>query len=358
MKKYLFLAVILCFAPTAIALASDQKAGGLTPSKKPVSAKETDVEDIEKSPFVSIGDIQSIQSKFEDTLLELGRKHNLGYVEMIAANPNIDPWVPGEGTEIILPSKHLIPQGHKQDGILINLAEMRMYDFVTDPENPHTYPIGIGRDGLNTPLGKTKIVRKKDGPSWRPTARMRKADPNLPAVVPPGEENPLGTHALYLGWPQYLIHGTHKPLGVGRRVSSGCIRMYPEDIINVFENIPTGTAVTVMKQPIKMAWIDDMLYLEAHAEDELADSYEDIGTIKQYRVPETLFSELSDIAGEHKDRLDWKKIRLAVKNRDGIPTPILLDAPTEDPVDVSEDVLKFNPEDEIPVRAPRMNLNG
>ncbi len=242
-----------------------------------------------------------------------------------------------------MPKKHLIPDAPRE-GLVINLAEMRMYDFVTDPENPKTYPLGIGRDGLNTPLGKTTVTRKKDGPSWRPTPRMRKEDPELPAVVPPGEDNPLGTHALYLGWPQYLIHGTHKPYGVGRRVSSGCIRMYPEDIVKVFENIPVGTAVRVVKEPIKIAWVDDMLYLEAHAEDELADSYESAGTIKEYRVPETLFKQVTDVAGDQVDKLDWKSIRDAVKSRHGIPVAILKDKPNE--TEVTEDILDIDEEEE------------
>lgn len=292
-------------------------------------------------PKFYIGDEDTIRASFEDTLLELGRKYNLGYVEMVAANPGIDPWLPGRGTLITLPSRHLLPDAPRE-GLVINLAEMRLYNFVDDPDNPTTHPLGIGREGLNTPLGVTKVVRKKEGPSWRPTPRMRKADPTLPAVVPPGEDNPLGTHALYLGWPQYLIHGTHKPLGVGRRVSSGCIRMYPEDIITTFANIPVGTKVNVVKQPIKLAWIDDMLYLEAHAEDELADSYEDIGKIKEYRVPETLFSDLSSIAGDEKDRLNWQKIREAVKHRTGRPVAIL--NRSESDGEITEDVLKTDPD--------------
>ena len=331
------------------------------PLKKPKAKKKIKLEAVEetvteKSKINYIGDLETIRAKYEDTLLQIGRDHNLGYVEMVAANPNVDVILPGKGTKIILPKRHLIPDA-PQSGIVINLAEMRMYDFATDPENPKTYPLGIGRDGLNTPLGVTKVTRKKDGPSWRPTPRMRKEDPELPAVVEPGPDNPLGTHALYLGWPAYLIHGTHKPLGVGRRVSSGCIRMYPEDIVQVFDDIPVGTRVNVIKQPIKMAWIDDMLYLEAHAEDELADSFEDIGEIKEYRVPETLFSDLSDIAGDSKDRLDWKKIREAVKYRQGFPVAILLDAPVEN--EITEDVLLEEPVKEKPknVRAPRMKLN-
>ena len=335
---------------------------------KVIEVSKSDVNDnlIIKKPVTVIGEEKIIKSKYEDTLLELGRRYNLGYVEMIAANPGVDPWVPGEDTKIILPKRHILPDV-PHEGIVINLAEMRMYDFTKDPQNPKTYPLGIGRDGLNTPLGQTTITRKKDGPSWRPTPRMRKENPDLPAVVEPGEDNPLGTHALYLGWPQYLIHGTHKPLGVGRRVSSGCIRMYPEDIIKVFNEIPVGTKVTVVKQPIKFAWIDDMLFMEAHAEDELADTYEDIGTIKEYRVPETLFSDVNSIAGESKDRLDWKKIREAVKTRSGIPIAILThDEPTE-PVEVSEDVLKINYEDtpKVEEKAPEqvkqpksLNLNS
>lgn len=295
-----------------------------------------DVKVIDENRITSIGKIETIKAKFEDTLLELGREHNLGYVEIVAANPGVDPWLPGEDTEIILPKQHLLPSAPQQ-GIVINVAEMRLYDY-TDGDIK-TYPIGIGRDGLSTPLGETTIVRKMEGPTWRPTPRMRKEKPELPAVVPPGEDNPLGTHALYLGWPQYLIHGTHKPLGVGRRVSSGCIRMYPEDIITVFSEIPVGTKVTVVKEPIKFAWIDDMLYMEAHAEDELADSYESIGTIKEYRVPETLFTDVTKVAGDEKDRLDWAKIREAVKSRNGLPIAILTKS-AEGIVEVDESILE------------------
>jgi len=307
-----------------------------------------------------IGDNETIQANFKDTLLELARKHNLGYVEMIAANPGVDPWLPGKDTEIFLPKKHIIPHNIKRRGIIINLAEMRLYDFTTDRGNPHTYPLGVGRDGLNTPTGITTITRKKDGPSWRPTPRMRKEDPNLPKVVPPGDDNPLGTHALYLGWPQYLIHGTHKPLGVGRRVSSGCIRMYPEDIVKIFKNIPVGTTVEVIKQPIKLGWIDDMLYLEAHADDELADSYESDGAIKEYKVPETLFADLSNAAGDDKDKLDWAIIREAVKHRRGIPVPILTSSQAD--ITISEDLLlednKTTTSDKKKERRQSFELNG
>lgn len=276
----------------------------------------------DNGPQNYIGTETVVETKFEDTLMQLGRQYNVGYVEMVAANPGIDPILPGEGQRVVIPQRHLLPDASRE-GLVINLAEMRMYNFTANPNRPTTHPIGIGRDGLNTPLGITTIVRKKEGPSWRPTERMRKEKPELPAVVEPGPDNPLGTHALYLGWPQYLIHGTHKPLGVGRRVSSGCMRMYPEDIIQIYRDIPVGTQVNVIKQPIKLAWIDDMLFIEAHAEDDLADTIEAKGKIGDYRVPETLFSELKEKAGDAYPRLNWQTIREAVKNRDGRPIAIL-----------------------------------
>lgn len=267
-----------------------------------------------------IGAMKTTRARYEDTLLQIMRKNNLGYVEIRAANPGVDVWIPGAGTEIILPTRHLLPEV-KREGLVINLSEMRLYVF-KDGEEPKSFPIGVGREGLNTPTGSTKITRKKDGPTWRPTARMREENPDLPASVPPGDDNPLGTHALYLGWPAYLIHGTHRPWGIGRRVSSGCIRMYPEHITQVFEMIPVGTKVTVVKQPLKFAWIDDSLYLEAHADDALADAIETSGEVKEYDVPRSLFTDLKKHAGDYYDHLDWDHIRKIVKERRGYPIEI------------------------------------
>ena len=176
----------------------------------------------------------SYRAAYEDTLLEVARRFKLGYVEMVAANPGTDPWLPGEGTEVVLPTVHLLPDAARE-GIVINLADMRLYYFPEPNGPPRSYPIGIGRDGLTTPLGTTEVVRKRKDPTWHPTARMREEDPELAEVVPPGPDNPLGSRAMYLGWPTYLIHGTNKPWGIGRRSSSGCIRMYPEDAEELFD---------------------------------------------------------------------------------------------------------------------------
>ena len=268
-----------------------------------------------------IGDMETYRAVYEDTLVHLARKHSLGFVELRAANPTLDPWIPGAGAEVTLPKRHLLPDAPRE-GLVINLPEMRVYGFLNGDEAPVTYPLGIGREGLSTPTGKTKIVRKKEGPTWRPTPRMRREDPKLPAMVPPGPDNPLGTHALYLGWPTYAIHGTSKPYGIGRRVSSGCIRMYPESITKLFEQVPVGTRVNVINQPIKVAWIGSELYLEAHPDMEQAMKMEEMGEVSHRGLSDDDIGLITDKAGMYHDRLNWPRIRRAIKERQGHPIRI------------------------------------
>lgn len=260
-------------------------------------------------------------AKEEDTLVKIARAFTLGYVEMRAANQYVDPWLPGEGNELVLPSWHLLPDAPKE-GIVINLPEMRLYAFINGNKEPYTFPLGIGREGLETPVGTTKVVRKKDGPSWRPTKRMRREDPNLPEVVLPGPNNPLGTHALYLGWPTYAIHGTDKPYGIGRRISSGCIRLYPENIKELFKLIPVDTKVTVLDQPVKLAWIDDVLYMEAHPNMDQAIQMEETGQVYSTKVRNDDLQDIVKFAGEFKNRLHWATIRTAIRERSGRPVMI------------------------------------
>lgn len=175
-----------------------------------------------------VGDMRIYTAKHEDTLLDIARDHQLGLIELMAANPGVDPWLPGEGTRIILPTAHVLPDVPRK-GIVINLAELRLYYFGKGNEPVVTLPIGVGREGFTTPVGTTSVIKKVKGPTWYPTASTRADDPQLPSAVPAGPDNPLGAYALYLGWPAYLIHGTAegaKEWGIGRRVSRGCIRMY------------------------------------------------------------------------------------------------------------------------------------
>ena len=268
-----------------------------------------------------IGDMQTYRAVYEDTLIHLARKFDLGFVELRAANPELDPWIPGAGAEIILPTRHLLPDAMRK-GVVINLPEMRVYSFLDQSAPPKTYPIGIGRDGLETPYGVTSVVRKTVGPYWRPTPRMRREDPKLKEVYPPGPENPMGTHALYLGWPEYGIHGTNRPYGIGRRVSSGCIRMYPEAIIKFYNETPVGARVNVINQPIKLAWIGNELFIEAHPDIEQAMRMEETGTVEHQTLTEDDMKLIIKIAGKYEDKLNWPKIRTAVRERKGYPIRI------------------------------------
>lgn len=296
--------VLLTAVPVSAAVDAPQKA----PAK-------------EKFIGTHIGKLTTVTAKYEDTLVHIGRDYDVGFVEMRAANPHLDPWIPGAGARVVVPTMHLLPDA-PHEAVVINLAEMRLYYYTSAYQPPLTFPIGIGRDGLRTPVGVTRVLSKKVGPTWTPTARMREEDPTLPAVMPPGPDNPMGTHALYLGFDTIRIHGTNKPYGIGRRVSSGCIRMFPEDIGRFFDMVPVGTKVTVVDQPIKAAWIDNKLFLEVHPTQEQATIMEKEGAIPDYQLSERDLAYIMRVAGKDVEKLDWPAIRKVVKERRGYPIEI------------------------------------
>lgn len=268
-----------------------------------------------------VGDMQIYITRYEDTLIEIARDFNLGFNELRSANPFVDSWMPGARKELIIPARHLLPDVQRR-GIVINLPEMRLYMFDRDGLVERTHPIGVGREGLSTPLGSTTVTRKIEGPTWRPTARMRREDPKLPAVVPPGPNNPMGTHAIYLGWPSYAIHGTDKPYGIGRRTSSGCIRMYPEDIVDLYPQAGVGSRVTVLNQPVKAAWIDGRFYVEAHPPLDQANEVEETGALPRLDLTHDDMRIILKEAGADADLLDWSKIREVVRRREGYPIAV------------------------------------
>ncbi len=218
-----------------------------------------------------IGDIEIVQASAQDTLLDIARRHDLGQDEILHANPNVDRWLPGEKTDVILPTRFIFPRA-EQKGVVLNLPEMRLYYFYRDGSERKpmvaTYPVSVGRMDWNTPLGTARIEKKIRNPSWHPPDSLKSeaiasGDP-LPDVVPPGPDNPLGSYALRLNIPGYLIHSTNKPYGVGMRVTHGCVRMYPEDMEKLFSIIPIHTPVQIVNQPIKLGWQDKILFLEIH----------------------------------------------------------------------------------------------
>lgn len=218
-----------------------------------------------------VGTLQVITASKDDTLSDIARRFNLGYEEIVSANPHVDPWLPKAGTKIVIPTQFVLPDAPRQ-GIVINLAAMRLFYFpkmkAGEPQKVITHPVGIGRVQWKTPEGTTRVTAKKEDPSWIPTPSIRKehaknGDP-LPAVVPPGPDNPMGTHVLRLGWPSYAIHGTDKPPSIGLRGSHGCLRMYPEDIIYIYNNVPVGTPVRTVNQPRLFGWRNNQLYLQTY----------------------------------------------------------------------------------------------
>ena len=268
-----------------------------------------------------VGRIQFHEIRGDETLLDLTRRYDLGYVELVAANPGVDPWVPGVGTLIILPTAHVLPPG-RREGIVINLAEQRLYLFDDETGMPlFTFPIGVSRKGWATPIGETIIVKKTENPTWYPTKLARQEDPTLPTVVRAGPENPLGKHALYLGWPRYLIHGTNEPDGVGRQVSRGCIRLYPEDIVRLFDSTELKARVRVIHEPVKLAWVGTDVFLEVHPTLEDMLQIEEAGRLEEIR-PADLRPQIQEFAGAQGDRVDWKIAYRVAAERRGVPIRI------------------------------------
>ncbi|MGH8261257.1 MAG: L,D-transpeptidase family protein, partial [Steroidobacteraceae bacterium] len=205
-----------------------------------------------------------------DTLVDVARRFDLGYREIGRANPGVDMWLPGAGRAVVLPTQFVLPDAPRE-GIVINIAAMRLYYFPRHERGERqvvlTHPIGIGKIGWRTPVGVTRVLRKVKSPTWRPPTSIikehREEGDDLPTVVGPGPDNPLGDRAFYLGWSGYLIHGTNKPAGVGLRVSHGCVHLFPEDIDALFDKVPVGTPVRVVNQPFVFGWHDGQLYMQA-----------------------------------------------------------------------------------------------
>ena len=231
-----------------------------------------------------VGQVQLTATKYEDSFITLAAKYDIGFDELVQANPYIDPWVPGEGAVVVIPTRYVLPPRAERRGIIINLAELRLYYFPADGRSVHTYPIGIGRmaemEDVNwkTPLGKLSIIQKQEIANWVvPASIKREAElegRTMPDFIPPGADNPMGKHKLRLSNPTYLIHGTNKEVGIGRRVSHGCINMFNADVEQLFNVVPVGTQVNIVHQPYKVGWKDGYLWLEAH---QPLDDYRDAG---------------------------------------------------------------------------------
>ncbi|WP_030069273.1 L,D-transpeptidase family protein [Halomonas alkaliantarctica] len=249
----------------------------------------------------------------EETLIDIARRHNIGYEEIRMANPDVSLWVPGKGTEVVIPARYILPPAPRE-GVVVNLSELRLYYYPADnPGIVETYPVSVGREEFATPVGITRTTVKVKDPAWAPPASMRReaaarGEP-APSIVPPGPNNPLGRHAILLAMPSYLIHGTNRPEGVGMRVSRGCIRMYPEDIESLYERLPSGTQVNLMDAPFKAGWAaDGTLFVQSFPQLE-----ENVGDFEPLLNAIERVSELAEDQAE----VDYAQVKLAVENPNG-----------------------------------------
>ena len=283
-----------------------------------------------------IGAVSTISARQEDTLVDIARRHGLGYEDIVRANPDVNIWLPGKGTEIVLPTRYILPAGPRE-GVVLNLAEYRLY-YYPEPKDGEaayvmTYPISIGRMDWETPLGLTTVISKVRNPTWYPPQSVRDehaADgKSLPRIVPPGPKNPLGKYAMRLGLPGYLIHGTNRPAGVGMRVTHGCVRMFPEDIDFLFGHIDVSTKVRIVNEPVKIGWYGDALVMEVHpvlkVEALLAES--DVQPVEDgdivARDPLTIVTEqFITVTGERAGELDWYLVEEILGRSDGIPVAV------------------------------------
>ncbi len=267
-----------------------------------------------------VGQLAVMSAQDEDTFLHIARRFEIGFQELVIANPTVDPWLPGEGTQVVIPTRYILPDT-KREGMVLNLAEMRLYYYPKSTNGKlkyvHTYPISIGREGWATPYSTTRIIAKTKDPTWYPPASIRKEheernDP-VPASVPPGPDNPLGKYALRLALPGYLIHGTNEPRGIGMKVTHGCVRLHPNDIEDLFSRVSINTPVTIVNQPYKLAWHRGKLYAEMHPNegDETETNSRNLTQFVNAIIAAT------DSSKDYK--LDWELAHRLAKNKTGLP---------------------------------------
>lgn len=261
----------------------------------------------------------------DETLLDVALRFSLGQMEIVRLNKKLDRWQIKKGEIVRLPNRRVLPDTPRS-GITLNLSEYRMYYYppAKKGERPvvMSFAHGIGRQDWKTPLGKTTVVKKVKDPVWHPPESIRRehaanGDP-LPEVVPPGPHNPLGAYALHLALPgEYRIHGTDidKIYGIGMQITHGCVRMYPNDIEALYNSVPVGTPVYIVKQPIKVGWLDNTLYIEAHPDLEGEEMSQD----QRYAVALSLIQKATQ---EEMPDFDQQALNEALTSLDGDPVAI------------------------------------
>ncbi|AHG22367.1 peptidoglycan-binding protein [Chania multitudinisentens RB-25] len=287
------------------------------------------------------------------SLEAIAAEYKIGLLGMLEANPGTDPYLPTPGSALTIPTQMLLPDTPRE-GIVVNLAELRLYYYPKGKNKVIVYPIGIGQTGMNTPLKVTSISQKIANPTWTPTANIRKRYAEqgeiLPAVIPAGPENPMGLFALRLamGQGEYLIHGTNANFGIGMRVSSGCIRLRPADIEALFNTIPQGTRVQIINEPVKVSVEPDgKRYVEVHQ------PLSRVASDDPQTMPISLSKKQKAFADDQ--QTDLPVFESAVVRRSGMPVLVSVG---QDPADVSfAPVEPQSANNDIPAEAPISSVN-
>lgn len=275
-----------------------------------------------------VGKISLYTVKKGETLEQIAKSEDMGYDEIVHANPHVSEHPLQAGMVLVMPTQFVLPEvAHR--GVVINTAEMRLYYF-SSPHHVRTFPVGIGREGWATPEGFMKIIQKRKSPTWYvpPTLRKERAKEGvmLPKVMPPGPDNPLGQHAIRLSRPNYLIHGTNEPEGVGRRSSAGCLRMYADDIAYLYDKVKVGTPVRILNHPIKVARVKQQLLLESHTP--LIESPDDknLGEAAKLFKEPTLEEAIAEVrehaTAKQAANLDLPVVKQVLRESMGVPIPI------------------------------------
>lgn len=264
-----------------------------------------------------IGKVQTGFVRSGDAAADIAKTYDIGFNEIQNANPQIDMNHRfSSGKEVMIPTQHLLPNTPRK-GIVINLPEMRMYYYAGN--EVLTYPIGIGKPGKTIPVTTSKVTYKKTNPFWYPPQDIREFNLAqgviLPRVLPPGPDNPLGTYAIYMSVPTYLIHSTIFPESVGRRASFGCIRMYENDIESFFPTVTKGIPIEILNAPVKLGWQNKSLFIEAH---EPLEEYKD-------DPDATVSGMVHKIVQQTADKpvlVDWQRVSFIAREKDGLPHQI------------------------------------
>ena len=243
----------------------------------------------------------------KETLLDIARSYGLGFNEMALSYPNLDPWTLKKGTKLRIPVRWVLPPTQHED-VVINIPEMRLYRFFKKYGMVKTYPVGIGRKGFETPVVVAQVEALETHPVWTLPPSARETYGKM--VIPPGPNNPLGDYWIGLSVKHIGIHGTIFPWGIGRLVSRGCIRLYPEHIPLLFKEVGSGTYVEIIYEPVKIGVENHTLYLEVHP-----DIYN--------RIPD-MFCYTEDFLVQRgfREKVNMDKVFQCVKEKNGVPFPV------------------------------------